>query len=84
MHESSQALAIAKALDAADPLAHFRDRFHLLPGKIYMDGNSLGLMAKDSEGAILTALEQWKSLGIDGWMSAEPEPGSLWASSSAS
>ncbi len=72
MHESSQALAIAKALDAADPLARFRDRFHLLPGKIYMDGNSLGLMAKDSETAILTALEQWKTLGIDGWMSAEP------------
>src|SRR6478735_725654 len=59
-------------LDAADPLARFRDRFHLLPGKIYMDGNSLGLMAKDSERAILTALEQWKTLGIDGWMSAEP------------
>ena len=59
-------------LDAADPLAHFRDRFHLLPGKIYMDGNSLGLMSKDSEAAILTALDQWKTLGIDGWMSAEP------------
>jgi len=72
MPESSQALAIAKALDAADPLAGFRDRFYLLPDTIYMDGNSLGLMAKDSETAILTALEQWKTLGIDGWMSAEP------------
>jgi kynureninase len=59
-------------LDAEDPLAHFRDRFYLLPDKIYMDGNSLGLMSKDSETAILTALEQWKTLGIDGWMSAEP------------
>jgi kynureninase len=59
-------------LDATDPFAIFRNRFYLLPGTIYMDGNSLGLMAKDSESAILTALEQWKTLGIDGWMSAEP------------
>ncbi len=62
----------AQDLDAFDPLARFRERFHLLPGKIYMDGNSLGLMPKDSEAAILTALEQWKTLGIDGWMSADP------------
>ncbi len=62
----------ARALDADDPLGQFRNRFHLLPGKIYMDGNSLGLMSKDSESAIQTALDQWKTLGIDGWMSAEP------------
>lgn len=62
----------ALALDDADPLARFRERFHLLPGKIYMDGNSLGLMSKDSEAAVFTALDQWKNLGIDGWMSANP------------
>ena len=62
----------ALALDAGDPLARFRERFHLLPGKIYMDGNSLGLMARDSESAIFRAVEQWKTLGIDGWMAAEP------------
>lgn len=62
----------AQELDAADPLAQFRDRFYLLPGKTYMDGNSLGLMAKDSETAILTALDQWKTLGIDGWMFSDP------------
>lgn len=62
----------ARVLDAADSLARFRERFHLLPGKIYMDGNSLGLMSRDSEQAILAALDQWKTLGIDGWMSAEP------------
>lgn len=64
-------LEFARSLDSADSLARFRDRFHLLPGKIYMDGNSLGLMAKDSEAAILKAIDQWKTLGIDGWMSAE-------------
>ena len=29
------------ALDAADPLASFRDRFELPAGVVYMDGNSL-------------------------------------------
>ncbi len=36
------ALASAEAADAADPLAGFRTRFHLPPGTIYLDGNSLG------------------------------------------
>lgn len=30
--------------DAADPLAPFRSRFALPPGRIYLDGNSLGAM----------------------------------------
>lgn len=34
-------------LDAADPLAAFRDRFHIPnPGVIYLDGNSLGMPPK--------------------------------------
>lgn len=37
----------ALALDAADPLAHFRDRFHIPnPGVVYLDGNSLGMPPK--------------------------------------
>jgi kynureninase len=62
----------ARAQDAADPLAHFRERFHLLPGTIYLDGNSLGLLCREAEAETLAALEQWKTLGIDGWLAADP------------
>ncbi len=60
------------ALDAADPLARFRDRFYLPPETIYLDGNSLGLLSRDAEATTLAALEQWKRLGIGGWLEAEP------------
>ncbi len=36
--------ARALARDRADPLGHFRGRFHRPPGLIYLDGNSLGMM----------------------------------------
>jgi kynureninase len=62
----------ALALDAADPLATFRDRFYLPPGQIYLDGNSLGLLSQDAEASVRQAVEQWKQFGIAGWLNGEP------------
>ncbi len=57
--------------DAKDTLAVFRDRFYIPKGITYMDGNSLGLLSKDSEKSLMRVLDEWKNLGIKGWMEAE-------------
>lgn len=64
--------AYAEALDRDDPLASFRERFYVQPATIYMDGNSLGLLSKDAERRITAAIDNWKTLGIDGWLRADP------------
>src|SRR3954451_12343365 len=57
----------ALALDASDPLRRFRDRFHLPPNQIYLDGNSLGPLSRDAEGALLAAVEDWRRVAVEGW-----------------
>lgn len=61
----------AEVLDSADELAPFRDRFYLLPDTIYMDGNSLGLLSRDAEDALLDTLDAWRTRGVAGWFTGE-------------
>lgn len=61
----------AHDLDSEDPLAGFRQRFYRPEGVIYMDGNSLGLLSKDSESSLFRVLNEWKTLGIKGWLEAK-------------
>lgn len=57
----------AHKLDSQDPLAKYRQRFHIPKGTIYMDGNSLGLLSKDAENTLLQRLKEWKTQAINGW-----------------
>ena len=62
---SDDARQYAAALDAADELAPFRAHFFIPPaGRIYLDGNSLGLLSREAESAVLRALDEWRRLGI--------------------
>jgi len=63
--------AFALKLDAEDPLAGFRDRFYIPPGVIYLDGNSLGLPARDAPKSLLRIMDEWKTLAINGWLQAQ-------------
>lgn len=57
--------------DSEDCLRGYKERFYLLENRIYMDGNSLGLLSKDAEESLLRILEEWKTMGINGWMGGE-------------
>jgi kynureninase len=56
------------ALDAADPLARFRDAFAPTePGLVYFDGNSLGRPTKVALERVATFGEAWSRRLIRGW-----------------
>lgn len=63
--------AFAESKDRLDPLASLREHFYTKENQIYMDGNSLGLCSQDAEKAVLRALNDWKTLGINIWSGAE-------------
>ena len=61
----------ALAMDASDPLAHFRSRFCFPKTKtgeecIYLCGHSLGLQPKTTAACINQDLQDWAELGVEG------------------
>jgi len=58
--------AHAAGLDAADPLAGFRDEF-VLCERIYMDGNSLGRLPRRVEERVAALVQEWGERLVTGW-----------------
>ena len=61
----------AAHLDATDPLAAFRQEFHLPAGPdgrpcAYFCGNSLGLQPRAARAAVEQEFETWERLGVEG------------------
>ena len=72
----------AKALDAADPLAAYRDKFALPDGVIYLDGNSLGALPKATLNATSNLVTRaWGDRLIrswnEGWIDAPQRVGAM-------
>ena len=64
-------LAAVDAMDAADPLRNFRDRFLLPHGVIYLDGNSLGAASAAAAMELQQAAgEEWAQGLIRSWNTA--------------
>ncbi|MDQ6861865.1 MAG: aminotransferase class V-fold PLP-dependent enzyme, partial [Verrucomicrobiota bacterium] len=61
----------AEQRDEADALRRFRARFYVPADKIYLDGNSLGLLCRDAEESLARVLEEWKTGGIGGWLDGD-------------
>ncbi len=83
---SSRGRDQATALDAQDPLAPFHERFLVAPdGLIYLDGNSLGRLPKQTPERLKHAVEQqWGERLIrawtEGWMDLPETMGNRLAS----
>ncbi len=61
-------LESCRALDAADPLAGFREAFDLPPGLIYLDGNSLGALPRRTPAHVDDIIRrEWGRHLIGGW-----------------
>ncbi len=64
----------ARSMDAADPLARFKEQFYFPQhqGKdgIYFCGNSLGLQTKSTPAAIQQELEDWQTMAVEGYFRA--------------
>lgn len=74
--EASRFNLSAEEMDAADPLAKYRESFYA-PRQpngdevIYFTGNSLGLMPKTAREYVDQELEDWKTLAVEGHLHAK-------------
>jgi kynureninase len=74
--EYQPGVEFAQELDRTDPLASYRDRYHLpcsVNGDVYLylTGNSLGLQPKGAREAVLQELDDWAAYGVEGHFEAK-------------
>jgi len=83
VNNAEQLSGRAAHLDAVDPLALFRDRFVIKDTFIYLDGNSLGRLPKETALRIQEVVEaEWAEqlvLGWDTWLDSGTRIGDLLA-----
>lgn len=68
--------AFAEQLDREDPLAAYRERFHIPRQEngeeyLYFTGNSLGLQPKSTRSFVEQELDDWARLGVEGHFHAK-------------
>jgi len=75
MTEYKNTLAFAKEKDQNDPLAKYRNEFHIPnfheKNVIYFTGNSLGLQPKRARKFIEEELDEWAKWGVEGHFEAK-------------
>ncbi|WP_209123610.1 kynureninase [Alkalihalobacillus sp. BA299] len=70
MSKDVNTVGYAISKDREDTLSNYQEEFYI-GDKIYLDGNSLGLVSKRAEGALMKVFNAWKQYGIDGWTKGE-------------
>ncbi len=62
----------AKELDQGMKLSEYRDEFYIPEGVIYLLDNSLGLMCKKAGSNVEKVMDEWRQMGIKGWLNGDP------------
>lgn len=67
----------ARQMDAADPLRHFRDEFHIPQhagrDQAYFCGNSLGLQPKRARAHVEEVLDKWATEAVEGHFTGQAQ-----------
>jgi kynureninase len=75
-HKFEASRDFAVEMTSRDPLAHYRDRFHIPKAPdgadcVYLCGHSLGLQPKTARAYIERELNDWAKLGVEGHFHAQ-------------
>ncbi|MFW6377989.1 MAG: kynureninase, partial [Bacillota bacterium] len=65
-------LNYARELDNDNEMMKYKEEFYQDENKIYLVGNSLGLLSKSAENEIIRALNEWREHGVEGWTKGDP------------
>ncbi len=65
-------LNYARELDNDNDMMKYKEEFYQDENKIYLVGNSLGLLSKSAENEIIRALNEWREHGVEGWTKGDP------------
>ncbi|MFW5993919.1 MAG: kynureninase [Halanaerobiaceae bacterium] len=65
-------LNYARELDNDNDMMKYKEEFYQDENKIYLVGNSLGLLSKSAENEIIRALDEWREHGVEGWTKGDP------------
>lgn len=73
--EFKNTLAYAREADKNDPLAEYRNQFHIpihnSEPVVYLTGNSLGLLPKTARAAVEQEFADWERFGVEGHFKAK-------------
>ena len=65
-------LNFARDLDKDNEMIAYKEEFYQDDNRIYLVGNSLGLLSKSAEKEIMQTLDEWREHGVEGWTKGEP------------
>ncbi len=65
-------LNFARNLDKDNEMIAYKEEFYQDDNRIYLVGNSLGLLSKSAEKEIMQTLDEWREHGVEGWTKGEP------------